>query len=374
MPDNEAAWLAAKHEPLQVTAAPYTEPGDGEILVRNRAIAVNPVDWILPYLGGMMFPWVKPPFILGSDVAGDVVAVGAGVAGVKVGDRVLAMAAGAVKSRSRSAEGAFQAYSIVLPRLTTLLPDSVSYTEAAVVPLGVMTAACALFQRDALALEFPSATPTPRDQWVLIWGGSTSVGSNAIQLAAAAGYGVVVTASPKNFDYVKSLGATHAYDYRSPSVVADIVAALAGKEVVGALSIGAGSAPACMDILAGCRGRKFIASVSAPVSADGVFKGSKPTLPVFADIAQAMLRSGVANWLKARSTGVSSKFFDASSVVDNEVGPRIFQDYLPAALASGRFRPAPPARVVGSGLEDIQTALDIQRKGVSAEKIVVTLD
>lgn len=72
--------------------------------------------------------------------------------------------------------------------------------------------------------------------------------------------------------------------------------------------------------------------------------------------------------------GVTEKFFDASSVVDNAIGPAIYQDYLGAALASGRFRPAPPAQVVGVGLQHVQAAFDLQRKGVSAAKIVVALD
>jgi hypothetical protein len=54
-----AAWLVAKHEPLQVEEAPYTEPIDDEIVVKNRAVAVNPVDWMKPYLGDLMFSRIK---------------------------------------------------------------------------------------------------------------------------------------------------------------------------------------------------------------------------------------------------------------------------------------------------------------------------
>ena len=83
----------------------------------------------------------------------------------------------------------------------------------------------------------------PKNQWVIVWGGSTSVGCNAIQLATAAGYDVVTTCSPKNFDYAKSLGAVLAFDYASPTVVADITAALQGKTAAGAMAIGAGPCP-----------------------------------------------------------------------------------------------------------------------------------
>jgi len=373
MPKSEAAWLVAKHGPLQVKEAPYTEPEGDEILVRNRAVAVTPVDWMKPYVGDLLFTWIKYPFVLGSDLAGEVAAVGGAVTDIRVGDRVLAMAAGACKQRARAAEGAFQAHTIVSRRLTTVIPDHLSYVEAAVVPLGLTTAACGLFQSDLLALERPSAHTGARDQWVIIWGGSTSVGSNAIQLAVAAGYGVVTTASPKNFEYVRTLGAAHAFDYNSRDVVRDIIAALRGKHVVGALSIGAGSTAPCMEILAQCQGRKFVASCSAPVSFQDMIKGSRITFAVFVDMLGAMLSSSASTWAKSRRLGVASRFFDASSVVDNDIGRYIYQEYLGPALASGNFRPAPPPQVVGTSLHDIQTAFDIQRSGVSAAKIVVAL-
>jgi NADPH:quinone reductase-like Zn-dependent oxidoreductase len=374
MPKNQAAWLAGKHGPLEVGDAPYVGPGPGEILVRNHAVAVNPVDWAIPYMGGLMFSWIKPPFVLGCDLAGEVAAIGGGVTGFKVGDRVLAMAAGAIKSRNRAAEGAFQAYTLVLPRLTTIIPDHVSYAEAAVVPLGVTTAACGLFQGDLLALERPSASAPRRGQWVIIMGGATSVGANAIQLAVAAGYDVVTTASPKNFEFMKSLGAAHAFDYRSATLARDMLAALDGQEVAGTLAIGAGSAEVCLDILPHCRGRKFVANCSSPIPFDAIGDGSRLTLAVVLRVLPAILGSSLRTGRKARRQRITVKFYDASSVVDNEIGRYIYGDYLGGALASGQFRPAPPPSVVGHGLQDVQAAFDIQRKGVSASKIVVALD
>ncbi len=374
LPINEAAWMVKRHARLQVKPAPYTEPAADEIVVRNRAIAINPVDWALQYMGGLMFNWIKYPVILGSDVAGEVVAVGSGVTRVKVGDRVLAMAAGGCKQRNRAAEGAFQAYSIVLDRMTTVIPDALPFVEAAVVPLGLTTAACGLFQSDLLALELPSAARTPRGQWVIITGGATSVGSNAIQLAAAAGYGVVTTCSPKNVDYVKALGADHAFDYRSKDLVRSMVGALAGKEVAGVLAIGVGSVDECLDTLSQCRGRKFIASCSSPIPFEMLGEGQRITLPILLKVAPVMLGANARMNRKSRRLGIPWKFYDASSLVDNPVGRYIYQDYLGAALASGQFRPAPPPRIVGSSLRDLQSAMDIQRKGVSAAKIVVTLE
>jgi NADPH:quinone reductase-like Zn-dependent oxidoreductase len=356
-----------------VKEAPYPEPGAGEILVRNHAVAVNPVDWMIQYLGKRLFSWIRLPFILGSDVAGVVVAVGSGVTNVKVGDRVLAMAAGSAKQRNRAAEGAFQTYTIVLSRLTTIIPDDLFFIDAAVIPLGLTTAACGLFQRDALALELPSTTAEARDQWVIIAGGATSVGSNAIQLAVAAGYSVVTTASPKNFEYVRSLGAAFAFDYKDKDVVRNMIAALKGKYVVGTLAIGAGSIATCMDVLAHCEGRKFVANLSSPISFDSIPAGRRMTFPVILKLVPAMLSSSLRTWFKSRRHGISVKFLDASSMIENEVGRYIYQDYLCKALAMRSFRPSPPAKVVGTGLHDIQKALDTQRRGVSAAKVVVAL-
>jgi NADPH:quinone reductase-like Zn-dependent oxidoreductase len=88
--------------------------------------------------------------------------------------------------------------------MTTPIPDATKFEDAAVLPLGIPTAACGLFQNDFLAMNAPSAPPTPTGQTLLVWGGSTSFGSKAIQLAAAASYDVVTTALPRNFDYVNS--------------------------------------------------------------------------------------------------------------------------------------------------------------------------
>lgn len=372
MPQNKAAWAVAPHQKLQVKDAPYTEPQAGEVLVRNHAVAVNPVDWMIPVMGKTLFNWLKFPLIGGYDLAGEVVAVGSGVTGIKPGDRVLAGAAGLAQSRNRNAESAYQLYTITLPRLTTNIPDTLSYEEAAVVPLGAMTAACALFQKDALALPLPTMDTQPRGQWVLITGGATSVGCNAIQLARAAGYNVVTTCSPKNFDYLKSLGADLVFDYHSKTLTRDIIAALQGKHVAGAVALGSGSALTCMDVLAKTKGGKFVSNMGSPVSFDAV-EGLRVPLFTFLGLGIKLLRSALAMRARTRRTGVVQKFFDASSVIDNEIGPAIFRDYLVPALAAGRFKAAPPPQVVGNSLAAVQTAFDIQRQGVSATKIVVAL-
>jgi len=266
MPALNAAWLRRHGARLDVGPAPDPIPGPDELVVANHAVAVNPVDWIVQDIGRMIFPWIKPPFVLGSDLAGEVVHVGSDVFRFSVGDRVLAHAGGIDKSRNSAAEGSFQDRTLVLERMTSPIPATMSYQDAAVLPLGLSTAACGLFQQDHLGLAHPRATPVPTGQTVLIWGGSSSVGSNAIQLAVAAGYDVLTTASPRNTDYVMSLGAGKVYDHHSPTVVADAIAALRGRTVAGALAIGEGSARACSDVIAASEGRKFVSIVTPPAA------------------------------------------------------------------------------------------------------------
>jgi NADPH:quinone reductase-like Zn-dependent oxidoreductase len=373
MPDNTAVWLLPKGAGFEIGPAPYTPPGGNEIVVRNHAIAINPVDWLAPAFGGFVFPWIKPPFVIGSDVAGEVVEIGDGVTRFKVGDRVLGHAVGPDKGRNRAAEGAFQQYTVLLDFMATPIPEGMSYETAAVLPLGLSTAACGLFEKDFLALDHPSANPEPTGKTLLIWGGSTSVGSNAIQLATAAGYEVFTTASPKNFDYVKGLGAVAAFDYASPTVVKDLVAALSGKTLAGALAIGLGSSEACLDVVHACPGTKFVALASTSVSFADVPPGPlKPS--VLVPLLVRLMIAGVSLALVARLRGVKTHFIFGSSLIHNEVGPMIYDTFLPSALAEGRYKAAPdPIVVSGEGLAGIFTGLELQRRGVSARKVVVSV-
>ena len=238
------------------------------------------------------------------------------------------------------------------------------YESAAVLPLALSTAACGLFQQDQLALRYPSANPTPTGQALLVWGGATSVGSNAIQLAVAAGYEVITTASPRNFDYVRALGASQVFDYRSTTAVRAIIAACRGKTLAGALAIGTGSAEPCADIVHACDGNKFISLASQSVSFE-----QGMTVP----LVLRLVASNVALQAKCRTRRIRTKSIYGSTLKGNEVGRIIYEDFLPAALATGRYVAAPEPYVVGKGLEHVQTGFDVQRAGVSAKKVVVSL-
>lgn len=369
---NRAAWVQAQGQPLTVAAAPMPQPGAGELLVRTRALALNPFDGVVQTLGGLVTPWVSYPAILGSDVAGDVVAVGPSVSRFQPGDRVLGLALGIDKLANRACEGAFQHYVILRQEAAAPLPDGIGFERAAVLPLAVATAASGLFLDDQLGLCRPCAqTPEPTGKTLLIWGGSTSVGSAAIQLAVAAGYEVVSTASPRNFEHVRRLGASQVFDYHDANVVASMVRFLGGRDMAGALAIAVGSGAPCIEILGRCQGRRVVSMASAPSPIDDApltrqFVWKLTRLP---RLAAGFL--GLA--IRARLRGVELRSIWGTALLKGPLGAQIFHDFLGPALASGRFVPAPEPLVAGQGLEDIAQALALLRRGVSATKVVVSL-
>ena len=372
MPTNIAAWINAKHARLEVGPAPYTPPGDNQIVIRNHAVAINPLDWIIQVEGNLTYRWLNYPTVLGSDTAGEVVEVGKAVTRFRVGDRVLGHAVGTDKDSNSPAEGTFQLYTVVLERMASPIPDALPFEDAAVLPLATSTAACGLFQTDQLALRHPSVNAEPTGQTLLVWGGSTSVGSNAVQLAAAAGYEVITTASPRNFEYVKSLGAAQVFDYNSPSVVPDIIAAFKGSTLAGAIAFGTTSAASCVRIVGACKGNKFVSIASPPVSFDGLADGNRGRFELPRLILR-LITSNVALQFKCRFRGIRTKYIFGTTLKANEVSTAIYRDFLPDALARGRYVAAPKPSVVGHGVQDFQQAMDIQLKGVSAAKVVVTL-
>jgi len=333
---NQAAWQLAAGQPLQVRHADLPQLGANEILIRNAAIGINPLDWLLQ--DHAILPWLDYPAILGSDVAGEIAAIGSSVERFKIGDRVLGQAVGTTVNCT--AEGAFQNYTIVLEHMAAPIPDDMAFTDAAVLPLGLGTAASGLYGKAQLALTPPSLAPVAVPEVVLIWGGSSSVGCNAIQLAVASGYVCVATASAHNADMVKGLGASEVFDHASPTIVDDLIAALRGRRLAGTLHA-TGNMADCLAVVRQCEGARRVAA----------------TLPPPED----------------RPIDVEATHIFGTALREDEVGPMIYRDFLPHALATGSFVAAPAARIVGTGLAALQDAVQAQKHGVSAAKIVVAL-
>ena len=129
---QSAAVLPAPRAPLAVIGTTVPEPAADEILVRVRTVAINPVDWVIQGTSRVTYRWLRTPAVLGSDVAGEVVAVGSAVTRFRVGQRVFGLATGTDKGRDPLREGAFQEYTVLLERLAAPIPDALSDEEAAV--------------------------------------------------------------------------------------------------------------------------------------------------------------------------------------------------------------------------------------------------
>lgn len=168
-----------------------------QVVVKLEATSINPIDWKLRegYLKEM-YDW-EFPIILGWDVAGVITEIGSNVTKWKVGDRVF--------SRPDTTRfGSYAEYTAVDEYLLAKLPDSISYEEAAAVPLAGLTAWQVLFTHGDLK----------EGETVLIHAGAGGVGMYAIQLAKHAGAHVITTASEKNHELLYSLGADQVIDYK----------------------------------------------------------------------------------------------------------------------------------------------------------------
>jgi NADPH:quinone reductase-like Zn-dependent oxidoreductase len=191
--------------------------------------------------GNFISSW---PDIFGCDLAGEVIDVGSNVEGIEVGQRVLVHALRL--GNKKTSNGAFQHFVLAEARATTPLPDGISFEAASALPLSLSTAAHGLYSRNHLGLPMPSNDPKTTGRSILIWGGSGSVGAATIQLAVASGLKVTSTSSPRNFNFVKSLGADRVFDYNDSSAVTDLVAALKDEDLVGAYD-GGSSIPTSND-------------------------------------------------------------------------------------------------------------------------------
>jgi NADPH:quinone reductase-like Zn-dependent oxidoreductase len=166
-------------------------PGPGQVLVRIAASGTNPLDAKIR-AGAAAHARQPLPAILGMDLAGTVVATGAGIERFRVGDEVFGFAGGV-----GGLQGSHAQFAAVDARLLALKPPSLTMREAAVLPLVVITAWEGLIDRAQLTAG----------KSVLVQGGGGGVGHIAVQIAVAKGARVSATARGPDLDYVRSLGA-----------------------------------------------------------------------------------------------------------------------------------------------------------------------
>jgi len=193
---------------LKPERRPVPQPGAGEILIRVRAAGVNRPD-VLQRQGA----YPPPPGasdLPGLEAAGEVAAIGPGVARWAVGDRVTALTPG----------GGYAEYCVAPEGSALPVPPGFTLTEAAALPETFFTVWHNVFERGALK----------PDETLLVHGGSSGIGTTAIQLAAAFGAYVVTTAgSPEKCAACLALGADRAINYRSEDFVVAVKEATGGK-------------------------------------------------------------------------------------------------------------------------------------------------
>lgn len=254
----------------------------------------------------------------------------------------------------RPQDGAFALYTVIPADKAAILPDAIPFTDGVVVPFALEAAACALSLKvagvampgvstPALGLPYPSLQhPVPSaGKTLVVYGGSSSVGSMATQLATAAGIHVISIAGAHNFDFSKRCGAAQVFDHKDPSVADKVIEAAVGKS-----------------------GHEFV----------GIFDAVATPETYARDLAiLAKLGGGHLACVHPPPADAPANVMAGMIFAVNDVATPVYKDYVTPALRAGRLQRLPPPTVVGKGLEHIQDALTKSKAGVSATKLVVEL-
>ncbi|KAH7233368.1 chaperonin 10-like protein [Fusarium tricinctum] len=336
-----AAQVPAAKAPLQVREIETPQPGPHELLVKNQIIALQPIDAKIAKVAMLPIPY---PAILGSSFAGTVEQIGDQVTGFQVGDKVIGVkTAGAADNKY----SAYQEYSISGENTTTKVSDDETL-DLGVRLVGNLPTLAALFNY-TLKLERPVPGEEPKSQGkrVLVYGGTSSIGSLAVQYLTQAGYEVVTTFSPKHKEFVSKLGAIKIIDHTqdSEALIKDLTAA--------------GPYDIVFDTISTADTVKLNAEVVAAQGGDSVYALQPPFAP------------------ETLPAGVTRKFEGWSLVLGKEENQELlkwtFHTYFTQALAKNKLISV-PARKIPGGLDGLNDGLGLLfPKGVSSEKVIVDL-
>jgi NADPH2:quinone reductase len=289
--------IAAPGGPEQLRAAqrPLPVPGDGEVLVRVAAAGVNRPD--VMQRQGRYPPPPGASDLPGLEIAGEVVALGPKVTGRSVGEAVTALLPG----------GGYAAYAVAAAPLCLPIPNGISMVEAAAIPETFFTVWTNLFDRGRCKAG----------ETVLIHGGTSGIGTTAIQLAAAWGARVFATAgSDDKARACERLGAVRGINYRTEDFVEVMRAQTDGKGVDVTLDMVAGSyVPRNLEIAA-LEGRVVVISLLG---------GSRADINMGLILTKRLTLTG--STLRTRTVGQKAEVADA---VHKNIWP---------LLAAGRVRP-----------------------------------
>ncbi|KAI0788293.1 GroES-like protein [Fomes fomentarius] len=213
---QKVLYLFEKGGPFVVHNIDVPSPGPDDVLIKVEAVGLNPADGKIQALGVLVQSW---PQILGFDGAGTVVAIGSNVTNLKIGDRV------AVQGQLDSARRTFQQYVATWADIAIEIPASLSFDDAATLPVAVATSAIPLYNKHESAKSAKLVAPWEEGGKTLyagkpavVLGGASIVGQGALQFLRLSGFSpIIATASLRNADIVKSVGATHVVDRSLPS-------------------------------------------------------------------------------------------------------------------------------------------------------------
>ncbi|KAH9830784.1 chaperonin 10-like protein [Rhodofomes roseus] len=361
MPEHKALFIPEKQAPFVVRSVPTPKPGPGQLLIKVESAGLAPADWAIQAIG-ILVP--KYPIIIGMDVAGTVEEVGESVTKFKKGDRVVKecsigddpflsdSSSSALPNDHNSRGAGFQQYSLASEDTTAKIPDNITFDQAATIPLALATSAVALYHDGNGALGGTCGLTPPweaggrgkyKGQPTVVLGGASSVGQITIQLLKLSGFGpIITTASLRNAEFLKSIGATHVLDRNlSPDAL--------HAEV-----------------------RKITAD---PFTTIYDAAGSSETQNIGYDLlAPGGTMASVQDDLVAPEKKVPEKktFFmygDVNIPPNRKLGVSLYSK-LTELLEEGALKPV-PVEVAPGGLEGIPLALERVHKGLSCLKLVV---
>ena len=282
-------------EQLKVAQRPTPRPADGEVLIRVAAAGVNRPD--VMQRQGRYPPPPGASDLPGLEIAGDIVALGPKVSGLSIGDKVTALLPG----------GGYAEYSIAAAPLCLPVPNGISMVEAAAIPETFFTVWTNLFDRGGCK----------QGDTVLIQGGTSGIGTTAIQLAVALGARVFATAGTADKARAcERFGAVRGIDYRTEDFVEVVKQQTGGKGVDVILDLVGGSYLARNMEAAAVEGRIVIISLLG---------GAKTEINLSTILSKRLTLTG--STLRARTVAQKALVADA---VRRNVWP---------LLAAGRVRP-----------------------------------
>ncbi|KAF5683574.1 zinc-binding alcohol dehydrogenase domain-containing protein [Fusarium denticulatum] len=366
MSTHLAAVCTGKGQPFQVQARSTPKPGPDELLITVKSVALNPADVIMRDQGLFVTEY---PTVIGFDMSGSVLQLGenvpAGNDGFQPGTRVAAYSASAWRGCAPD-YGPFQEKCLVPWQHVVRLPDqNMSWNHAATLPVSVQVPLSAWdmmgIPRSYDGLPSQDLGQVEKKEALLIWGASSSIGTMGVQTARLLCQdpktpfaAVYATSGPANHNYIRSLGADRVFDYKDSNVVESLVAAAKQDGlVIRHCFLATGNLSLCQAVL-----KEF--GDSGPQEGETTAKiGSAPWIPTDAKDVD----------------GVEVIFVMPSAVEEERLEQFNYWigNYLSKNLASGNIKPSPEPKVVGKGLEFINSALDKMSEGVSCTKLVVEI-